>query len=279
MASFLSNLFSGGAEREAAQRNRGLLADYQTKGTGYLDQGLNNSTGAIDQGYNTALGYLDRAYLPLANLGSKYGAATGLYQDALGVNGADAARAAQQAYTTSPGYQAGIDAGIDVLNRRRAIGGMLDSGNADLDALTFGQNAQNKEYGSWLDRLGGFVSPEMQATSGASNVLGQQAGLATGRGTTLANLYNQDAQNRVNLQGSVTSGGISANNQQAAGEAAGARNLLNAGVSLASLAAGGGFGFGGGGLGSMLGGGGSLFGNGTGFATNPWSSGGMFGRG
>jgi hypothetical protein len=38
---------------------------------------------------------------------------------------------------------------------------------------------------------------------------------------------------------------MSANNQQAAGEAAGAKNLLNAGMSLASLAAGS---FGGGGM-------------------------------
>jgi hypothetical protein len=71
---------------------------------------------------------------------------------------------------------------------------------------------------------------------------------------TLANLYQTDATNRVGLQGNVTSGDASANVLQAQGEAAGAKNLLGAGLSLASLAAGGV----GGGLGGMLGGSGGM---------------------
>lgn len=240
MASFLSTLFGGGAEREAAERNRALLSQYQTQGTGFLDNGLSQSTGALSDARTAA----NAAYDPLSSLGNKYGAASSLYLDALGANGADAARAAQSSFTTSPGYQQGIDAGLDAINRRRAAAGMLGSGNADLDALTFAQNNQNQQYNGWLDRLGGFVSPELSATSGAAS---GRAGIETGIGGSLAGLYSQDAQNRVNLAGSTTSGGISANNQQAQGEAAGARNLLNAGMSLASLAAGGGFGFGGGG--------------------------------
>ncbi len=231
MASFFDNLFGGGAEREAADKNRQALATYQTQGLGALDSGLSNSKSALDRAGGIYRGLQD-----------KYGAGTGLYLDALGVNGADKAKAAQSSFTTSPGYQAGIDAGIDVLNRRRAAGGMLDSGNADLDALTFGQNAQNKEYGGWLDRLGGLVSPELAAAGGAA-----------GNETNLANLYQGDATNRIGLYGNVASGNMSANNMQAAGEAAGAKNAFGGALSLAtlgtSLA-------GGGGLGSLLGGGG-----------------------
>lgn len=284
MADFLSTLFGGGAEKEAADKNRALYNQYGVQGAGYLDKGLTSATGAINTGYSTGQdyltagqgylgagqGYLDQAASPLSALASKYGGATSLYTDALGVNGAAGNARAQGAFTTAPGYEQGINAGIDVLNRRRAAGGMLDSGNADLDALTFGQNSQNQQYGDWLNRLGGFISPELQATSGASSFLGQksgltaqqaamsgqQAGLATQQGGALAGLYSNDATNRVGLQGNVTSGNAGANTLQAQGEAAGAKNLLGAGLSVASLAMGGAGGMGGlSGLGSAFGGG------------------------
>ena len=224
MASFFDTLFGGGAEREAADKNRALYADYLAKGNTALDSGLNNSLGA--------LGKAGDIY---GNLQSKYGAGTGLYLDALGVNGADKAQAAQSAFTTSPGNDAAIKAGLDTLNRRRASAGMLDSGNADLDALTYGQNLQNQQYNGWLDRLGGLVSPEVAAAGGAA-----------GNQTNIANLYQGDATNRIGLQGNYTSGNVGANNMQAAGEAAGAKNLLGGALSLAtlgtSLAGGGGLG-------------------------------------
>lgn len=214
---FLDDMFGGGAAKDAANQNRQLYSTYKADGTRTLDAGLAKSEGALND-----------AYTPLANLASKFGAGSSIYLDALGVNGADKAQAAQSFFTTSPGYQAGIDAGIDVLNRRRASGGMIDSGNADIDAITFGQNAQNKEYGSWLDRLGGLINPEMQATTGASGVK-----------TGLAGLYQTDATNRINLDGSVTSGMAGANNMEAAGKQAGMSNLLSLGTNLLGLATGG----------------------------------------
>ena len=164
--------------------------------------------------------------------------------DALGVNGADKAQAAQSAFTNNPGNDAAITAGLDAINRRRAAGGMLNSGNADIDALTFGQNLQNQQYNGWLDRLGGLVSPELSATAGAAT--GQAAGYGS-----LANLDLNNATNRIGLLGNFTSGTAAANNQSAAAEMGGARNALGLGLSLASLGTGL---LGGGGLGSALGG-------------------------
>ena len=177
MASFFDKLFGGGAEKEAAERNRALLRDYLGKGTS-----------ALDTGFDRSKGYLDTAYGSLSDLAGKYGAGSQLYLDALGVNGADAAKAAQSSFTNNPGYDAAVTAGLDAINRRRAAGGMLNSGNADLDALTFGQNLQNQQYGSWLDRLGGFVSPELSATTGAAGV--QQS---------LSDLSQNDAANRAGV--------------------------------------------------------------------------------
>ncbi len=231
MASFLSTLFGGGAEKEAADKNRAALAQYQTQGLG-----------ALDKGYDTSKGYLDTAYGSMSDLAKKYGTGTSLYLDALGVNGADAAKAAQSSFTTNPGYEAGIDAGLSAINRRRAGAGMADSGNADLDALTFAQNNQNQQYNQWLSNLGGLVSPEMSASSGAASSLG-----------ALSDLSQTDASNRIGLYGNVASGNISANNLQAQGESQGARNALGGALSLASLGTSL-FG-GGGGLGSALKGG------------------------
>ena len=218
MAGFFDTLFGGGAEKEAAEKNRQLYADYLNKGTGFLDSGLTNSLSAL----NTAKSEFD----PLSGT---YQSALTMLGNAYGLNGAAGNDAAKAAFTTAPGYQAGIDAGIDVLNRRRAAGGMLNSGNADLDALTFGQNAQNQQYNNWLSGLTGLSDK-------ALSVAGAKSGIDTGIG----NLYQTDATNRVGLQGNVTSGNANANVLQAQGEAAGAKNLLGAGLGLASLALGGG---------------------------------------
>lgn len=243
MASFLSTLFGGGAERDAADKNRALYQGYGQQGMGYLDAGMAGSKDALA----TAKG----EYAPLSAL---YNKGSALYADALGVNGAEGNTRAQGAFTTQPGYAAGINAGIDVLNRRRAAGGMLDSGNADLDALTFGQNAQNQQWNNWLTNVGGYDSKALTA-----------AGAMAGVDTNLANLYQTDANNRVNLQGNVTSGNAGANTLQAQGEAAGAKNLLGAGLGVASMALGGG-----------LGGIGSAFGNAATSATGMGNGGGMF---
>lgn len=233
MASFLSTLFGGGAEKEAANKNNIIGQVAHDRNMGFLDSGLGRSSGYL----NNALG----AYDSLGALGDKYGAATSLGLNALGVNGGDAANTAWQSFTNNPGTTQAIDAGLDTINRRRAAGGMLGSGNADLDALQFGQNLQNQQQNTWLQNLLGFTSPELSATSGA---VAGRAGAYGG----LADLYSQDAANRIGVTNGLATGMMQGNQQIAAGQASGARNLLGAGMGLASMAMGGmggGFGFGG----------------------------------
>jgi hypothetical protein len=310
MASFFSTLFGGGAEREAAERNRSALGDYVRTGNAALDRGLTRSEDALRSGTSSADRYLadnyglygdlrnsgnailDRgradslaalkdvsaAYDPVTALATKYGAGTNLYLDSLGVNGAEGNARAQGAFNAGPGYAFTRDQGIDALNRRRAAAGMLSSGNADIDALTFGTGLANQTYGSWQDRLAGLINPELSAATSAAggragaasniaNVIGQdtaarlglaqgvtagQAGVNTARrandvalGNSLSGIYTGDANNRVNIAGNNVSGQMAANNLQAQGEAQGARNAFNGAMSLASLAAGA---FGGGGM-------------------------------
>lgn len=313
MANFFSNLFGGGAEREAAERNRRELDQYVATGNRALDRGLFRSEDALRTGANSAdsflrgnhglygdlrnagYGILDRgrvdslaaldgargAYDQLAGLGTKYGGATSLLLDSLGVNGADGNGRAVNAFQAGPGYQFTRDQGLEALNRRRAAAGMLNSGNADIDAMTWGTGLANQTYGDWQTKLGGFINPELSATSGAAagrasvsqavaDRIGQdtmarlgleqavtqgQAGVNTARGAndvalgnSLAGLYTGDAGNRVGIAGNNVSGRMAANNMQAQGEAQGARNLFNgimSGVTtLAGLPGVGSFGFG-----------------------------------
>jgi hypothetical protein len=235
MAGFLDTLFGGGAEQDAANANKALLGQYQTTGLGQLATGYN--TGQTN--LNSAIG----AYTPLANLGTQYSSAGGMLGNALGINGPGGNNIAAGAFQNNPGYTGAINAGLDIINRRRAAQGMNDSGNADIDAQTFGQNLQNQQYGSWLQNLQNMAGMGLTATSGAAQ--GQAGGY-----TNLANLAQQYAGAQTGLEGSVTTGMENANNAAAAGKAAGAKNLLNAGLQIAGMVATGGLS----GIGSALGG-------------------------
>jgi len=201
---FLDTLFGGGAEKEAAAKNTGLINQYYGQGNQILSAGLPQAT----QPYQTAIG-------DLSGLQSKYGAGTSTYLDALGVNGPAAQQRAYANFQTGPGYQAGITQGLDAINRAHALSGNLNSGNTDLDAMTYAQNAQNQQYNNWLSNLSGLVSPEMAAASG-------QAGLAGG----LSNVYQGNTANQIGLLTGQTQGLVGQNNLVAQGEEQGAGNLL-----------------------------------------------------
>jgi hypothetical protein len=238
MAGFFDTLFSGGAEKEAADRNRALTAQYGTQAQDYLKTGYNTGVGNLNQAID--------AYKPLSELAGQYNKGGSLYLDALGVNGPGGNANATGAFQAGPGYQFALDQGLDAVNRRRAAGGMFDSGNADIDTLKFAQGLGNQEYQNWLTRLQGAGQTGVGL---AGTVAGGQA---QGYGN-LANLANKYATDQTGVAGNQLSSNVNSSNLQAQGEASGAKNLLGAGLSLASLAMGvPGMG---GGLGSILGGG------------------------
>jgi len=252
MAGFFDTLFGGGAEREAAERNRALTSQYGTDAQGYLKTGYDTSTGNLNQ----AIG----AYQPLSTLAAGYNKGGDLWQDALGINGAEGNTRATGAFQAGPGYQFAMDQGLDAVNRRRAAGGMYDSGNADIDTLKFAQGLGNQEYQNWLKNL---------QASGQTGVglTGQAAQGQAGGYTNLANLSQKYAGDQTGVIGNQLSSNVNSSNLQAQGEASGAKNLLGAGLSLASLGTGAS-----GGLGS------SLFAGPTSVGGAPLSGGGLFGN-
>jgi hypothetical protein len=265
MASFLSTLFGGGAETDAANADKAALAQYQGQANTALQTGYNTGSTAL----NSAIG----AYTPLANLGATYSSGAPMLMGALGVGTPDQTAAAQSAFQNSPGFQAMQDNASQAVARQRAIGGMGASGNADIDAMMASAGLTSQQYQQFVQNLQNTGNMGMQATSGAA------AGQAGGYGS-LANLASQYSQNQAGVASNVASGDIGANNLQAAGEAAGAKNLLGAGLSLATL------GLGGNPFGGMMGGGGggggfgsSLIGQGFAGLKNLNLGQGMFGGG
>jgi hypothetical protein len=269
-----------------------LSGGYNT-GTGAINTGADSALSALGSGASDAQGYLSgasAAYNPLDALSSKYGGATTMALNSLGVNGQAGTDAARSAFQTGPAYDFNMTQGLDAINRRRNMGGMLDSGNADRDAQTFGAGLASNEYNTWMNNLLGFTNPEASVTGTAAtgragigtnqaniaNTLGiNQAGVEGQRGQMLSNLASQYGQGRANLATGQAGAEVANNNNYASGMSnaamgiaspyagtykneadaatAGSANLWNLGLQGAKLAMGGLGGMSGGGMGIPFG--------------------------
>lgn len=203
---------------------RGDISGGAGSALGYLTGGAGSAIDALRQGqfaggrallgganqagglYGQALSQFD----PLAGLGSRYGGISSQYEDAIGANGPEGLARAKAAFQTSPGYEFQLGQGLDAINRRRNMGGMLASGNADRDAQEYGQGLAAQEYGNYLNRLNPYVGLE---ASTLGNVAGNRAGLLQGlgglyanTGAALGNLFNTGGQNIANVYGGLGSG-------------------------------------------------------------------------
>lgn len=310
MANPLTDLFTGAPVKEAAGNQQAMLKFIADRGRtditgaegaagGALGVGYRDAQGSLGYGYGTgvgdinagadsALGYLSGstkdalgrldsakgAYDPLAALAGKYGGATTMGLNALGVNGQAGTDAARGAFSAGPAYNWNLDQGLEAINRRRAAGGMLASGNADQDAQKFGAGLASNEYDKWMQNLLGFTSPELAATSGAATgrggadtnaaalLAGQgkaQAQIAgtrgsmladlagrygtgmaanqVGQGNALANLYTQAAGQRVGLDTNLAKPYNQTFTDVANAEIGGAKNLWGLGMDAARLGA------------------------------------------
>lgn len=289
------DIFTGAPAQNAANQNKqalqfvdsrgrdditgasGIATNYLNAGYGQgrsdLDFGYTTGVGAVNQGADAALGYLSPAQFN--DLYAKYSKATNLGLDATGANGAAGYANALANFKNSPAYTFNLTQGLDAINRRRAAGGMLDSGNADRDAQEYGAGLASREYGNWLSNLLGFTNPELAAAQGGANVGKSQAQVAgtrgdmlaqlaqrygqsaqandTGLGTGLAGLATDAARARTNLDLGLATPYTNQNTNSANASLAGSGNLWNLGLNVAKLAAGS----------PSFGGGGSFWGGGV----------------
>lgn len=158
------DIFSGDAQKDAAQQRIAGIQAGQTAATGAIDSGL----GDLRRYYGVA----DNYFAPLSEAA---GRRTSAYDDASGVNGPEGMARARAMFTASPGYQEGFDSGLAALDRRAAARGMVGSGNTSADTLKFASDYANQKYGDYVSRLAPYVGND-------ASVAGARAGLQTALG-------------------------------------------------------------------------------------------------
>jgi len=241
----LFDAFSGKPAARATRQNEKLLWDTLGQNWTFLNQAKSEADERLMTGMEQGqqyLGQAGQAFEPLAALGRKYGGATDMYLNAMGVNGPAGQTTARNAFQTGPGYQFAMDQGMEALNRKRAAGNMYNSGNADQDVINYGQGMANQEWGNWLKNFQNFINPEATttaaATTGQAGVLGQQSNLANSGWTNMANLTQADAVNKINANNMNTQGqtqnamqGANAQMQASSNALGGIGSLLSLGSS------------------------------------------------
>lgn len=210
MLGFLGDLLGlnkGNATKDAAGQNKDIIGGYDTKGNSIINAGAKQAGGY--------LGQVAGLYKPIAG-------STGLYADAMGLNGAGGSSRAEAAFQTNPGYEFQQQQGIQALDRSASARGQYQSGGAMTDVLGYSQGLADQSYGSWLDRLNGLSNTALAGQTGALN---NQANLATGT-----------ASQKLGLAGEVASGYMGANNQYAQGEEANKAGIASLGSNLLGMA-------------------------------------------
>lgn len=210
MFDFLGDLLglnAGKATQRAAWDNKEVIGGLDKRGTA-----------AIDEGSAAAGGYLKQ----VAGLYDPIKGSTGLYADAVGLNGADGSGRAKTAFQTAPGYDFQMGQGLQALDRRASSAGRMQSGNADIDAMTYATGLADQSYNGWLDRLSGLNTQSLNGQTGALN--------------NMANLATGTATQKVGLATDVTNGFLGANNQDAEGQEANKKGIASLGSNLMGLA-------------------------------------------
>lgn len=241
---------TGNAVMDAADKNRLLLELFGDDGEKLIQLHTKRARDRL-----TGLSPDLQRFMQMGERGSN------LLADALGVNGEIGGDRATKAFRAGPGYEFMMEQGLDALDRLAAARGQLNSGQTNLDTMTFAQGLADQEWDSWLDSLGGYT--------------GQWAGgldRAGALGRDIGNLDLGKLDSLLGIRSGVTSGIMGTNNQWASGkeahEAANDQMLSGLGSGIESLAgniAGGGFGGFGGGMGGSWAAANAGFGGGGGF--------------
>jgi hypothetical protein len=212
----------------------------------------------LDQGYESARGTLAQATQAFNPYASRFGSGSAMFSDALGLGGQAGTQRAQSAFEAGPGFDFQMDQGMQAINRRRAAGGMLNSGNADTDAMQFGQGLARQSWNDWLQNLSTMDQRGLQTA-------GSQAGLAGSLGALATDYYGKRAgvigDNLNNIIG-LNVGALKAGDQARAQNNALVAGGINSALGLLGAATGGGLGGGGGA--AAAGGGGAAAAGGSG---------------
>ena len=161
----LGSLFSGNKSAKAAEKAAQLQYQLQR-------EAMQNAQAAGRQYQSDVTGYANN-YDPYIEGGRR---ATNQLYDLLGLNGDNAARAAQGDWVRSPGQDFLMDQGVQALDRSAAARGMLNSGRQSKDLIRFGQGLAQQDYRNHINDLSGLNNQGYNATGAKTNTLVTGAG-------------------------------------------------------------------------------------------------------
>lgn len=218
---FLTGGNIGKATSNALNNNSQIITNLQNTGNSIINSGEQQSAAPL----NAA----SANYNPYLATG---GAASTMYGNALGLNGASGNDAATAAFRADPGYQFQLDQGTQAAERGASAGGLLASGNTLTALAKYGGGLADQNYQSWLGNLSGAAGQGLSAANG-------QAGVANSQ----ANLYQGTANDRLGLESTIAQGrqGINTDaaqvkEQQAQNSNSFFGNLLGGGIGLGAKA-------------------------------------------
>jgi hypothetical protein len=264
-----ANMSLAALGKGAAQGRKDLLG--QTTGAqNALTAGRDAALAPLNANPDILRQYGNQADAFYAPLGATANAGFQSYADAMGVNGAGGYDRATGSFRTSPGYQFQVNQSTDQAARAAAAAGMAASGNTMRAVTERTQGLADKEWDDYLAHLNVYntLAPQIAgqragiaqhtgdqlaannlAISGLqsgygrdvaglkSNLGGSLASMDTGLGSNQAGIYTGLGQNLSNVTGAETA---AITGQGQAGMLAGQQgqqNAINAGLSLAQIAA------------------------------------------
>jgi hypothetical protein len=153
----------------------------------------------MQTGYDTAKGYLNQGQNRFSQYVDRGNSASDMYSNSLGLNGQEGSTAAQGAFEQSTPYQGMLGRAQDALFRKRAAGGMLNSGNADADTVQLTRDYLSPLYQNWQQNLGGLGQQGFSATGAQAGFDQSLAGLSNDYYNQRANFMNKNVQDTIGL--------------------------------------------------------------------------------
>ena len=189
---------------------------------GKLGENKDQLLSELGKGYDTSKGFFDQGGSLYGGMAQQGLAGLNRYQALAGGGGA-----ANAALQETAGYQFALDQGLNALNRQRAAGGMLNSGNAGADAMRFAQGLASQT-----------LQQERQAQIPLMNLYSQgTVGQAQNYGN-LARLSDDYYGSRAGVIDDANKGVIEAGRQAYSATAQGKQQQLNNWLGAANSAVG-----------------------------------------
>lgn len=190
-----------------------------------LDDSEKRVLGELEKGYTGAQGYLGQAKDLFGGMATQGQAGLDRYLSLLSGD--------QSALEGTAGYQFAMDQGLQAINRRRAAGGMLNSGNADADAIKFASGLASQTLTQERNAALPLMQLYSQGISGQAGSLGSLADLDMGYYGSRAGIMDQNDKDKLGLVVGALKAGDAAKAQNEAnlmGGISGALSLLGGGA-------------------------------------------------